>query len=145
MICDSQQLKRELLEFGFKSVEVRDSRCYLPSVKWLKEFARWFVPDLPQYAVEKYDCDDFAIRALDRSNDALRRAGTIKNAGHAFGYAVITIAPGANWFGSTGPFIHACNIMCSQSGWYYFEPSTGQFDKFDNLNETITHRSFALL
>jgi hypothetical protein len=145
MICEATQLKKELIEFGFKHVEIRDSKCYLPSLRWLEKFAEWFVPDLPDYAPEKYDCDDFAIRALDRSNDALRKAGKIQNAGHAFGYATIKTASGSDWFGQPGPIYHACNIMCSQSGWYYFEPSLGLFDKFENLNETISDRCFGLL
>ena len=145
MIQSAEQLRKELLEAGFGHVETRDARCYLPSLEWLKEFGSWFIEDLPDYAPEKYDCDDFAIRALDRSNDALRKAGKIQNAGHAFGYATIKTASGSDWFGQPGPICHACNIMCSQSGWYYFEPSLGLFDKFENLNETISDRCFALL
>jgi hypothetical protein len=145
MIQSAEQLRKELLEAGFTHVETRDARCYLPSLEWLKEFAAWFLEDLPSYAVEKYDCDDFAIRALDRSNDALRKTNKIENAGHAFGYVVISIAPGANWFGLTGPFTHACNILGSQTGWYYFEPSTGQFASFSALANTVSARHFAML
>lgn len=148
MIVAASNLRDELLAIGFEPVEVRDAKCYLPSCAWLKKFGAWLVEDLPPYASEKYDCDDFAIRALDRSNDALRKTDKIRGCGHAFGYAVIGLKDGANWFGNVmdRTLFHAVNICRTPEGWVFFEPSLGQFQPFNAVtNETIYSRNFAFI
>jgi hypothetical protein len=148
MTIPSKQLIQELKLAGFKKVhDARDGNYFLPSKKWVRRFAKWFVRDLPVYSPESYDCDDFALRALDRANDALHDSDQAVNCGHSFGYADITISFRGDFFGIKGPQRHACNIVRTRKQWFYFEPQLGRIMSFDEMDKrnALARRNFALL
>lgn len=107
----------------------RDSRVYLPSPDWLREFCNWLAFNRKSYMSEKYDCDDFAIWSLNAANTSLYESN-ITDAGHSFCFAEITLNTNKR---------HALNVCrCSDGNWYVVEPQTGNFEEFNaGTNNTI--------
>jgi hypothetical protein len=130
MILPTNQLVTELLDLGVNTVSnPRDETVFIPSPEWLNEFGDWLHADvLNSWQAGKFDCDDFAIRAVDRATESLVRNGDAENCGHAFCYAEIYLATARTIFTIEGPGWHAANIVRCVDGWHYFEPQVGKHD-----------------
>src|SRR3990167_4470830 len=97
MIKTAAELLEELRKLGVQTLSnPRDSKFYCPTVEWLKKFGLWFKKNIKQkWTNEKFDCDDFAIRAVDRATDSLGAEDSIQNCGHSFCFAEVYLATGA--------------------------------------------------
>lgn len=127
MILTSSKLVTELHELGVQIVaNPRDAQFYCPEIEWLKKFGSYFSKEIARHPwiAEKFDCDDFSIRAIDRATESLVKAKNINDCGHTFCYACIEIS--GNIFDVKGPATHAVNFVRCTDAWYYFEPQRGQ-------------------
>jgi hypothetical protein len=140
MLITAAQLVVELHELGTHEVTLpRDKVMYCPTVEWLKSFGLWFVKDLgdQQWIAEKFDCDDFAIRAVDRATVALISNANIDSCGHAFCYANVDIYE-EDICGISGGGSHAVNFVRCVDGWHYFEPQTGLSTPLGPLRDSLS-------
>lgn len=144
MTIPTSQLVTELLALCVNTVSnPRDAEAFVCDPEWLTEFGEWLHKDVLQsWLNEKFDCDDFAIRAVDRATESLVRNGDAENCGHAFCYAEIYLATGSTIFGIEGPGWHACNFVRCTDGWHYFEPQNG---KHDLLSRFLADESLAVI
>jgi hypothetical protein len=101
-------------------------------------FSDWFQKITSQLNNEEigdgYDCDNYSflykslLSVSSYKNQNLREVlvGVIYvNQKHSFGGI------------PSGQFYHALNIICTESGWYVYEPQTGEFDKIENYPNNI--------
>lgn len=128
MIITLDTALAELRALGITSIDPpRDARFFCPSTAWLTEFGLWLKDQnrATPWIAEKFDCDDFAIRAIDRATESLCRNSHINDCGHSFCYAEIELS--GNVLGIDGPGSHAVNfVRCSDTlAWHYFEPQMG--------------------
>jgi hypothetical protein len=135
MIKDAAELIAELARLGALRIEgPRDDKLFCPQEAWLREFGLWLWKDTPTYKKGQRDCEDFAIRALDRATEALVSAGLIDECGHAICYCEVSIPgwrgngdPNPGLLNVGGPARHALNIVRCVDEWKFFEPQTGSF------------------
>lgn len=120
MTKNGPELVTELVTLGARQVNSpRDFNLFLPSAQWLTAFAHWLVGEFAgkKWTAEKFDCDDFAIRAIDRATESLWKADNLTNCGHAFAYAEV-------WHSTLGR--HAVNIVRCEDEWKFLEPQNGE-------------------
>jgi hypothetical protein len=135
-LINSTQLSAELTGFGFRTVEFRDVLYYCPEFSWLEKFDEYLQPllaplrDAVKAGFKCVDCDDFAMRVVDRALDCLLAGDNDKPVcGHSVGLADVIIrnfdddgnvSVGLN--GITGS--HETNIIRCADDWYFYEPQT---------------------
>ena len=136
MILQAAQMASELASYKVKVVRLRDEQYFCPSLAWLQKFDKWLWSHTApfRHALSKkhmvVDCDDFALRCVDRATDSLLRSRTgfkKSNCGHSMGYTDVYIRLGKTLNGITG--FHATNIIRLKEGWYFYEPQTRLYCK----------------
>lgn len=104
----------------------RDMQVVCPHESWMTtEFwTRVLKPSLNSYEAEKFDCDDFSIRCLDRITACLNATKQLENAGYAASVCYLRIE--GHLLG-VADALHA-NVMYrdDRGGWWFFEPQNGR-------------------
>jgi hypothetical protein len=131
---DAMTLYMELFSMGCDNVQrPRDSVMFCPSCSWLDDFGSYMRKIFKTYEKQKFDCDDYAIRAIDRATSALLENDDVQDCGHSFCYCEIDIKTELNGIKKDGDTHHGTNLVrCSDGFWYFFEPQNGQITKYEN-------------
>ncbi len=100
---------------------VRDGRVACPSYDWLAgPFADFVRDNVRTYVPEKFDCDDFALKAVVLATEALNASDEITGCGHSIGICYLHVAGNLNGVTDAN---HATNIVRLDDGrLMFFEP-----------------------
>lgn len=102
---------------------IRDARVACPSEAWLKQFySDVLKPCTHTWTTEKFDCDDFSIRAVDRATECLVQTADLSECGHGICISYIHVRGNLANVTDTN---HACNIIRLDDRWVFFEPQNG--------------------
>ena len=143
ILVEAGSLVGELRDLGFLRVEgPRDAMVMLPHREWLDEFGRYLEAGNPRYASGRWDCDDFAMRAVTEASLALAGQEGLE-CGHAFLVCTVVIIEGCELNG-VGGGAHATNLVkCADGAWYFFEPQNGKVTEWKAAVDAIGELSFA--
>lgn len=127
-ILDSRSIINELYGFGTGALisPMRDVKVACPSIEWLSEFwDKVLKPSIHTWTPEKFDCDDFCYRCVDRATECLVQSGHLSGCGHAVIICYLNIHPDKGGLNGVMDGNHATMLVRTDEKWVFFEPQNG--------------------
>lgn len=124
-IVDKSRIHQELLDlYPATLTPIRDARLACPSRHWLVgPFSEFLKDNLRNYTPEKYDCDDFGLKAVVLATECLNETADLSECGHSVGLCFTHIVGERGSLNGVADGYHACNLVRLDDGdWIFYEP-----------------------